>query len=50
MYFASYIAQVQTYDKSRNAIALALSPVVKALLEFQVQTYDKSRNAIALVC
>ena len=33
MYFASYIAQVQTYDKSRNAIALALSPVVKALLD-----------------
>ncbi|KAH9754151.1 Zeta-carotene desaturase [Citrus sinensis] len=41
--------QLKTYDKSRNAIALALSPVVKALLEFQVQTYDKSRNAIALI-
>ena len=33
MYFASYIAQVQTYDKARNALALALSPVVKALVD-----------------
>ncbi|GAY62719.1 hypothetical protein CUMW_220060 [Citrus unshiu] len=28
MYFASCIAQVQTYDKARNALALALSPVI----------------------
>ena len=33
MYFASCIAQVQTYDKARNALALALSPVVKALVD-----------------
>ncbi|KAH9688137.1 Zeta-carotene desaturase /chromoplastic [Citrus sinensis] len=33
MYFASCIAQVQTYDKARNALALALSPVVRALVD-----------------
>ncbi|KAH9688120.1 Zeta-carotene desaturase /chromoplastic [Citrus sinensis] len=33
MYFASCIAQVQTYDKARNALALALSPVVRALID-----------------
>ena len=33
MYFLSYIVLVQTYDKARNALALALSPVVRALVD-----------------
>lgn len=31
--FLSNTVKVQTYDKARNAVALALSPVVKALVD-----------------
>lgn len=33
IYFFSHIVKVQTYDKARNAVALALSPVVRALVD-----------------
>ena len=33
IYFLSNIVKVQTYDKARNAVALALSPVVRALVD-----------------
>ena len=33
IYFLSHIVKVQTYDKARNAVALALSPVVRALVD-----------------
>lgn len=33
MYFHLTIYLVQTYDKARNAVALALSPVVRALVD-----------------
>lgn len=33
MYFPFTIVLVQTYDKARNALALALSPVVRALVD-----------------
>lgn len=33
MYFPFTIVLVQTYDKARNAVALALSPVVRALVD-----------------
>lgn len=31
--FLLHIVFMQTYDKARNAVALALSPVVKALVD-----------------
>ncbi|PQQ17650.1 zeta-carotene desaturase chloroplastic/chromoplastic [Prunus yedoensis var. nudiflora] len=49
--------QIKTYDKARNAVALALGPVVKALVDPDGalrdvrnldSTYDKARNAVAL--
>lgn len=33
MHFLLNVVQLQTYDKARNALALALSPVVKALVD-----------------
>lgn len=33
MYFPFTIGLEQTYDKARNAVALALSPVVRALVD-----------------
>lgn len=33
MYFCLTIYLVQTHDKARNAVALALSPVVRALVD-----------------
>ena len=33
IYFLLHIVKVQTYDKARNAVALALSPVVRALVD-----------------
>lgn len=32
-YFLLHVVQVQIYDKARNALALALSPVVRALVD-----------------
>jgi len=33
LYLTSHVVHEQTYDKARNAVALALSPVVRALVD-----------------
>lgn len=33
MRFCKCVSDLQTYDKARNAVALALSPVVRALVD-----------------
>ena len=53
--FLSNAAKMQTYDKARNAVALALSPVVKALVDpdgamRDIRNLDSVRGFLFFFC